>query len=401
MTCLENARITSNGLGERVPRYIRELRVDVFDVAIPIGDDDGGRTLLDRLKELAEVCLRFLLLGDLPGIDRHFGNRTVRLHRIEPELEPARTDRYIAVRQRPCRGDLSDDRHPQFRLVRRQQPIEPEAHGIRPARPSRQTAFGGLIDGKNLAADGHQQDFVLARVQQRTHADFAVVQGPCVSLQRFFCLLAPADILNDADGVGRIAIVVALGGSCQVYPDGVAILAHVALLHLEGIDVSTHEGSKLLQVGRKIFRICQILKTLLDKLGAAVPEDVAQTLIYPQPGAVDSDVGNADGGVFECPAKPGFAFPQRVLRPLALGDVEVEADPRGDAILVAHRPSQAKDGAPGAVLALDAMLPRPIGAAAHALPPGNERRLHIRGRQPVEPAARLNVVKRLADKIEE
>ena len=69
------------------------------------------------------------------------------------------------------------------------------------------------------------------------------------------------------------------------------------------------------------------LKVLLQKLGAAVPEDLAEALIDPQPGAVDSDIADADGGVLERAAKTRLAFAQRVLCLLALGDVEVEADP--------------------------------------------------------------------------
>jgi hypothetical protein len=78
---------------------------------------------------------------------------------------------------------------------------------------------------------------------------------------------------------------------------------------------------------RKVFGVRDLLKLLLQKLGAAVAEDIAEALIDPQPGAVRSDIGDADGGVLERAAKPGLAFAQRVLGFLAPGDVEVEADP--------------------------------------------------------------------------
>ena len=46
-----------------------------------------------------------------------------------------------------------------------------------------------------------------------------------------------------------------------------------------------------------------LLIVLLQKLGAAVAEDLAEALIDPQPGAVDSDIADADGGVLEVPRK--------------------------------------------------------------------------------------------------
>ena len=124
------------GLRLRIARYVGELGIDVFDFAVPVGDDDRRRALLDGLKELAQVRLRFLLLGDLPRIDGHLGHGPVRLkHGIEPELEPARADRRIAMNERGRRGDLPDDRHPLLYLVPRQQPIEVSADRISPARP--------------------------------------------------------------------------------------------------------------------------------------------------------------------------------------------------------------------------------------------------------------------------
>ncbi len=69
------------------------------------------------------------------------------------------------------------------------------------------------------------------------------------------------------------------------------------------------------------------LPRALQKLCAAVPEDLTEALIDPQPGAVRSDIGDADGGVLERTAKTGLAFAQRVLGFLARRDVEVEADP--------------------------------------------------------------------------
>ena len=80
------------------------------------------------------------------------------------------------MNERRRRGDLPDDGHPLLHLVPRQQPIEVSADRIGPAHPLGQPPLGGFVDGENLALRGHQQDLVLARVQQRAHADFALPQ---------------------------------------------------------------------------------------------------------------------------------------------------------------------------------------------------------------------------------
>ena len=98
----------------------------------------------------------------------------------------------------------------------------------------------------------------------------------------------------------------------KVDPDGVAVLVKVTLFQLECIDLSAHQGGESVQIGRKVFRVRQILKALLQKLGAAVPENLAKALVDPQPGAVPSDIADADGGVLERAAKTGLAFAQRV-----------------------------------------------------------------------------------------
>ena len=91
------------------------------------------------------------------------------------------------MNERRRRCDLPDDGHPLLHLVPRQQPIEVSADRSRPARPLRQPPLGGFVDGENLAPRGHQQDLVLARVQQRAHANLALPQ-------RLFGFFALGDI---------------------------------------------------------------------------------------------------------------------------------------------------------------------------------------------------------------
>ena len=53
----KNAWILPDGLCQSIARDLGELRIDVFDPAISIGDDDRHRTLLDSLKQLPQVGL--------------------------------------------------------------------------------------------------------------------------------------------------------------------------------------------------------------------------------------------------------------------------------------------------------------------------------------------------------
>ena len=109
-----------------------------------------------------------------------------------------------------------------------------------------------------------------------------------------------------------------------------------------------------------------------------------------------------EGGILHRAPQPRLALAQRILGFFALGYVEIEAYPRGDpAPRIAHRASKAENGAPDAVLVLDAVLPCPLGAGTHALVPGVQRRLQVLGRQPIQPTSRLHLVQRLADEIEE
>ena len=106
-----------------------------------------------------------------------------------------------------------------------------------------------------------------------------------------------------------------------------AVLVKVTLFQVVGVDLAAHQGGEPVQSERKVFGVRYLLKVLLQKLGAAVPEDLAEALIDPQPSAVLSNIRDADGGVLERTAITGLTFAQCVLGFLARGDVEVEADP--------------------------------------------------------------------------
>ena len=86
----ENARILTDCFFGRITGDLGKFRIDVFDSAFPIGDDDRHRALLECLKQFAQVRQQLFLLRDLPSIDGDFGDgRVGQNDRIVPEVEPA------------------------------------------------------------------------------------------------------------------------------------------------------------------------------------------------------------------------------------------------------------------------------------------------------------------------
>ena len=66
------------------------------------------------------------------------------------------------------------------------------ADEIKPARSPGQPLLGGFVDCEDLTLRGHQQDLVLARVQQRAHTNLALAQ-------RVLGFLAGRDVEVEAD----------------------------------------------------------------------------------------------------------------------------------------------------------------------------------------------------------
>ncbi len=62
---LQHPRVLAHHLGVRVAGHLGELRVDVLDVALDVGDHHRHRALLDALEQLAQVALRPLVRRDV------------------------------------------------------------------------------------------------------------------------------------------------------------------------------------------------------------------------------------------------------------------------------------------------------------------------------------------------
>jgi hypothetical protein len=121
----------TDGFRRRVPGQLGELRIDVFDLTVAISDEDRGRAVLDRLRELSHLREGLLLFTDIACIDRHRDDRTIgRKGGKVPALVRSRADLALAVDDRRCRGDLLNCRLFLFRLVRRKESIEVITDGI-------------------------------------------------------------------------------------------------------------------------------------------------------------------------------------------------------------------------------------------------------------------------------
>ena len=188
---LEHPRVLTDGLRRRVPRHFGELGIDVFDRSFLIRDEDGGRAVLDRLRELAHLGERLIPFGDIAGIHRHRRDRMIeRKGGKVPALVGSRADLALAVDHGSRRGDLADRCPLLLRLIRRKQLIEVITDRIRFARSLRHSPFGRLVGGQHDAIGRHQHDLVGTGIEHRMQAAFALAE-------RHFDALALGDLLDD------------------------------------------------------------------------------------------------------------------------------------------------------------------------------------------------------------
>ena len=118
-----------------------------------------------------------------------------------------------------------------------------------------------------------------------------------------------------------------------VDPDERAILADEALLQRVTGLLAPQEWEELLEAGRQIIGMRDVLPGLLEQLLAGVADDLAELLVDAQEAALEITVGDADPRVLERAAEPLLALPQGILRSSAVqqdghlvrGDAEQEA----------------------------------------------------------------------------
>ena len=141
-------------------------------------------------------------------------------------------------------------------------------------------------------------------------------------------------------------------------------LRRVALFQRETGRLAPHEREELLEAGRQILGIRDVPEGSCEQLRAGVADDVAKLLIDSEEAAFAIRVGDADGRVLERAAEPRLALAQRLLGPLALGDVAGDArEAEGAAAGVSMGDDHLGDRDLPAIMAEHGGLPSP-GAVA-------------------------------------
>src|SRR5215813_1016968 len=130
--------------------------------------------------------------------------------------------------------------------------------------------------------------------------------------QLLFNLLALGNVLDNGNEVVWRTVRLAHQGNGQVGPHDGAVLAIVAFLHREGINLSRQYPPHRSQILFQIVLMGDVDESLCHQFFSRVTDDVAQPLIDLQPVTVRSDAGDADGGVLEDRSEPRLAIAQRL-----------------------------------------------------------------------------------------
>src|SRR5262245_65666078 len=162
------------------------------------------------------------------------------------------------------------------------------------------------------ATDGNVAHFSVEHGQGRWRMFDEYLQPFLAFAQLLFNLLALENVLDDGNQEARRTVRLAHHGNGQVDPRDGAVLAIVAFLHQEGINLSRRYPPHRSQILLQIVRMGDVGESLCHQFLPGVTDDVAQPLIDLQPVAVRSDAGYADCGVLEDGSEPALAFAQRL-----------------------------------------------------------------------------------------
>src|SRR5215471_2576012 len=162
------------------------------------------------------------------------------------------------------------------------------------------------------ATDGNVAHFSVEHGQGRWRMFDEYLQPFLALAQLLFNLLALENVLDDGNEEVRRTVRLAHHGNGQVDPRGGAVLATVAFLHREGINLSRRYPPHRYQILFQIVRMGDLGESLCHQFLSGVTDDVAQPLIDLEPVTVRSDAGDADGGVLEDGSEPRLAIAQRL-----------------------------------------------------------------------------------------
>ena len=142
--------------------------------------------------------------------------------------------------------------------------------------------------------------------------------------------LALGDVLDLADEVERLAVLVAKERDRQQDPDRPPVGAEVALLHLVAGDLAGEHLPDLLEVGLEVVGMGDVLERLGEELALGVSGQVAERTVDAHPAALGGDEGDPDRRVVERLREPLLLDGPLGLELPVCGDVDDAPEVAGD-----------------------------------------------------------------------
>ena len=147
-------------------------------------------------------------------------------------------------------------------------------------------------------------------------------EPPLALAQRLLQALAPRNILDNRDEITGSARRVPLERDDQLPPDERAVLAEITFLQRQAGRLAPQRRRRHVAARGQVVGVRDVMPGLFEQLLAGVADDGAELLVDAQEPALGVRVGDADRGVLERAAEPLLALAQRLLGPLAVGDVD-------------------------------------------------------------------------------
>ncbi len=121
-------------------------------------------------------------------------------------------------------------------------------------------------------------------------------------------------------------------GDRQLGPNQAPVFAVVTLLQAVAVALARQQRVDQSQVRLQIVGVTDVLEGQPGQFSFGIAQHLAQPGVHGDPAAIQGDVGDADGRLFEDRPKPGLAFGQGVFGPPprrhVTGDI-AETGPRG------------------------------------------------------------------------
>src|ERR671910_2959902 len=314
-----------------------------------------GKQIVERL--ITELLYQGFAFGDVPGVDHHTPHSRVVEQVVYDMLKIA--PRAILVGHSELQGRVKPRSFQDLgERVQRLLPVVrmDRAECVGPYLLFRLKARHPL-DCRAYVADGavgvEDRDDIGAVLYQRAEALLAFFD--C-----FLDLLAFAHVLDLADEVERLVLLVVHYRGAEERPHHVSVFVEVPFLRLVSPDHSDQEPPEVLQIDLQIIGMGCLLEGLPQQLPFRVAEYLAQRLVHPQEAPVGSHQRHPCGRTFEGTPEALLTLSERTLGPLALGDVADYTREQSFTILIGFA-ERHLDGELAAVLSQS----HELGRAAH------------------------------------